>query len=130
MRQYCIIFSFVLVLMIVVNIKVSAQNTPIFYDLRNGQALYADFIKKYKKTFSSRGEYKSRYMNFMRTLRHVNEINSQSPNKVTPNQFADLSETEKIELIESSTKKVDPELQSMATADDMIPNVLEFFTVI
>lgn len=89
------------------------QEQPTVYNLRNGPQLYEDYVKKFGKKFRDSQEYHERYYNFMETLRKVNEINSQ-PNtqKVRLNQYADLSETAKLDLMEQTTKiDIDLKLQ-------------------
>ncbi|CAH3816468.1 unnamed protein product [Pieris brassicae] len=71
--------------------------------MRDGPRLYADYVKKYMKKYDDE-EYYTRYHNFMKTLRKINQINSRSSEKVQPNKYADWSEKEWQENVEQTTK--------------------------
>lgn len=127
LQMHRFVAIFLIDVIFIVYLKVEAEKTPLFYDISHGQALYADYIKKYNKVFASREEYRTRYLNFLKTLKQVNEINARPvPLKVVPNKFADLSEADKMEALETTTK-VDADLR-LAMADNA-PKVLDLFKI-
>lgn len=130
MRHFVVVFVVILAsLSTSVKFHAKAQKVPLIYDLKNGPSLYADFIKKHKRTFQDREEYQSRYMNFLNTLKKVNEINAvPGSQKVFPNKYADFTNDERIALTEKE-QKVDPELASMLR-DERNPRVEDMFVVV
>lgn len=108
-----------------INIILSDGLQSLIYNLRDGPQLYRDYVEKFNKRFKGDEEYRERYSNFMKTLRVINEINSQpGSEKVRPNKYADLSDFERSNI--EGTTKIDDELKIQMK--DRKPSVDSLFT--
>ncbi|CAH2106322.1 unnamed protein product [Euphydryas editha] len=105
-----LLLFFIVFMLFDINIIFSDDLQSLIYNLRDGPQLYRKYVEKFNKTFKGDEEYRDRYSNFMKTLRVINEINSQpGSEKVRPNKYADLSDFERSNI--EGTTKIDPELK-------------------
>lgn len=97
---------------------------PIF-QMQEAPFLFQKFMKRYDKKYNNEWDYQNRYLNFVNTLRKVNEINAEPGSvKVVPNKYADLSDQERSLLEEEqTTKRIDSELAALSADRD--PKVLD-----
>lgn len=112
--DFCIRMKTIVVLLLVApfcSIYINADDfNALSYNLRDGPTLFSKFVKKFGKKYEGQEDYHNHYMNFMKTLRTINEINSQpGSQKVRPNRNADLG----VEATGGTYHfgKIDPELK-------------------
>lgn len=97
----------------------SESDSSFVFQLKDAPELYKDFAKRYHRTFKSEYDYNQRYLNFVQTLRYINSINTQSDTqqKVLPNQYADYSDDERRAYLRRNHKHIDPQLKTILRMD-------------